>query len=231
MIDKSVSSVAPAFATGGRVRLISKGCRSRYAKFDKSTKIVKLFVMNGRHQQILDAAIAVFSRYGLRKATMGDIAEQAGISRQTLYARYANKDEIMAAAMQQISDQVCHEVRESWQPTQSLSERLDLFLDCAIVRFFEQVRQMPDASDLLTGQGDSGLSSQAMVESGKIALLIEMFEPYADVLAARGSNPSELAEFFFTTAVSFNFTARDLSHLTTLLGTLKLSALTVLGEA
>lgn len=187
-------------------------------------------MMTERHHKILDAAIAVFSRYGLRKATMGDIAEQAGISRQTLYARYANKDEIMAAAMQRIADQVCHEVTENWTETKSLSDRLDVFLERAIVRFFDQLQQMPDSSDLLTGHGEGALAAQIMAENGKIALLTRLFTPYAEVLAARGSSPRELAEFFFASASSFNFTARDLDHLTALLATLKRTTLLMLDE-
>ncbi|MEQ8306600.1 MAG: helix-turn-helix domain-containing protein [Hoeflea sp.] len=187
--------------------------------------------MTDRDHRILDAAIAVFSRYGLRKATMGDIAEQAGVSRQTLYARHSNKDEIMAAAMKLIAERVCHEVTQGWGAAQDIGERLDIFLDCAVVRFFDQIRRMPDASDILTGHGDSARAAQVAAENGKLALLSDMFAPYAAVLASRGSSPAELAEFFYATASSFNFTAQDEAHLARLLGTLKQSTLTMLGEA
>jgi AcrR family transcriptional regulator len=186
--------------------------------------------MNDRQQQILDAAIAVFSRYGLRKATMGDIAEQAGISRQTLYARYSNKEEIVSAAMELIAEQVCHEVKEGWGPARSIGERLDIFLDAAVVRFFDQVRQMPDASDLLIGSGDGAMGPQMAAEQGKIDLLTGLFDPYGEALAAKGSSPAELADFFYASASSFKFTARDGKHLESLLATLKQSVLVMLGE-
>ncbi|WP_394688410.1 TetR/AcrR family transcriptional regulator [Hoeflea sp.] len=186
--------------------------------------------MNDRQQQILDAAIAVFSRYGLRKATMGDIAEQAGISRQTLYARYSNKDEIIAAAMELIAGQVCHEVKEGWGPAQSIGERLDIFLDAAVVRFFDQVRQMPDASDLLIGNGDGVTGPQVAAEQGKIDLLTGLFDPYGKELAEKGSSPEELAEFFYASASNFKFTAHDLPQLRRLLATLKRTTMVMLGE-
>lgn len=187
--------------------------------------------MNDRQQQILDAAIAVFARYGVRKATMGDIAEQAGISRQTLYARYSNKEEIIAAAMQLIAEHVCHEVREGWGPAQSIGERIDIFLDAAVVRFFDQIRQMPDASDLLIGNGDGVTGQQAAVEQGKLNLLTGLFEPYGEVLAANGSTPQELAEFFLASASNFKFTAHDLPQLKRLLATLKRTTMVMLGES
>ena len=46
-----------------------------------------------RSTQLLDGAEAVFSRSGLRGATMEDIARQAGVAKATAYARFANKEE------------------------------------------------------------------------------------------------------------------------------------------
>ena len=186
--------------------------------------------MNDREQKILDAAIDVFSRYGVRKATMGDIAEQAGISRPTLYARFANKDEIMAAAMQLISDRVVHEVTQAWRSATTISERIDIFLDCAIVQFFDQIKQMPDSSDLMVSYWDEGTSAQHAVEQGKIDLLAGLFDERKGALTANGSSPAQLAEFFYASSSSFKFTAHDAAHLESLLATLKQSTMVMLSE-
>jgi AcrR family transcriptional regulator len=187
--------------------------------------------MNDRDQKILDAAIDVCSRYGVRKATMGDIAERAGISRPTLYARYANKEEIMAAAMQLISDRVVREVSEAWRSATTISERIDVFLDCAILRFFDQIKQMPDSSDLMVSYWDQGTAAQYAVERGKVDLLAGLFEERKDALAAKGSSPQALAEFFYASSSSFKFTAHNAAHLDSLLATLKRSTMVMLGEA
>ena len=186
--------------------------------------------MADREQKILDAAIAVFSRYGVRKATMGDIAEQAGISRPTLYARYANKDEIMAAAMQLISDRVVGEVTEAWKSAETISERIDIFLDCAIVRFFDQIQQMPNSSDLMIGAGEGVPAALHVAEKGKIGLLSGLFEPHQEALAAKGSSAAQLADFFYASSSTFKFTARDSTHLESLLATLKQCTMEMLGE-
>ncbi len=186
--------------------------------------------MNERDQKILDAAIEVFTRYGVRKATMGDIAARAGISRPTLYSRHSNKEEILAAAMQLISDRVVSEVAEAWGSVTSISQRLDIFLDCAIVRFSDQVRQMPDGIDLMTGYGNHGSSAQHLAEQGKIDLLAGLFEERKKTLAAHDVTPAELADFFYVSSASFKFTARDARHLESLLVTLKQSAMVMLGE-
>ncbi|MBC7282841.1 TetR/AcrR family transcriptional regulator [Hoeflea sp.] len=187
--------------------------------------------MSERDQQILEAAIAQFSRYGVRKATMGDIAAGAGISRQTLYARYANKAEIIDAAMRLITEKVVGQVSEAWLEAGSISEKLDIFLDYAIVRFFDQVKQMPDSIDLMTGSGDGGTSARHGAEQGKIDLLAGLFEARRDKLTANGTSPRDLADFFYQGSASFLFTARDLGHLKALLASLKRTTLMMLGES
>src|SRR5215216_6254971 len=49
---------------------------------------------NERQRQILDAAAAVIIRLGYDKATMSDIAEEAGLSRRTIYLYFKGKDEL-----------------------------------------------------------------------------------------------------------------------------------------
>jgi AcrR family transcriptional regulator len=47
---------------------------------------------------ILEAAIRVFSRQGLRKTKISDIAEEAGIGKGTVYEYFKSKDEVFAAS-------------------------------------------------------------------------------------------------------------------------------------
>ena len=54
--------------------------------------------------RILDAARAVFEQYGARRANVDDIAAEAGVSRSTLYRRYATKDELLAAVVMRETD-------------------------------------------------------------------------------------------------------------------------------
>jgi AcrR family transcriptional regulator len=54
--------------------------------------------------RLLDAAQAVFIAHGYARATMDAIAQAAGASRKTIYARYANKEEVLAAVIQRFLD-------------------------------------------------------------------------------------------------------------------------------
>jgi AcrR family transcriptional regulator len=46
--------------------------------------------------RILDAALRAMGRLGLRRLTMGDVSEQAGLSRGTIYRYFPNKETLLA---------------------------------------------------------------------------------------------------------------------------------------
>ncbi len=50
-------------------------------------------------QTILDAALAEFDRHGIRKVALDDVARRAGVSRTTIYRRFANREDLVAAVM------------------------------------------------------------------------------------------------------------------------------------
>jgi AcrR family transcriptional regulator len=52
-----------------------------------------------RRRGLLDAAVAVFARFGFRKASMDDVARAAGVSRQGLYLLFSNKEELFRRAL------------------------------------------------------------------------------------------------------------------------------------
>ncbi len=55
-----------------------------------------------RREQILVAALEVFTSYGFNKASVTDIAEAANISRPGLYLHFENKEAIYAAMLESI---------------------------------------------------------------------------------------------------------------------------------
>jgi AcrR family transcriptional regulator len=50
--------------------------------------------------QILDAAVIEFERHGFRRVALEDVARRAGVSRTTIYRRFANKDELVGAVIE-----------------------------------------------------------------------------------------------------------------------------------
>lgn len=48
---------------------------------------------------ILDAAVVEFERHGFRRVALDDVARRARVSRTTIYRRFANRDELVAAVI------------------------------------------------------------------------------------------------------------------------------------
>ena len=51
-------------------------------------------------EAILDAAVVEFERHGFRRVALDDVARRAGVSRTTIYRRFANKDELVTAVVE-----------------------------------------------------------------------------------------------------------------------------------
>lgn len=49
---------------------------------------------------ILDAALVEFEQHGFRRVALDDVARRAGVSRTTIYRRFANRDELVAAVVE-----------------------------------------------------------------------------------------------------------------------------------
>jgi AcrR family transcriptional regulator len=51
-------------------------------------------------EAILDAAIVEFEQHGFRRVALDDVARRARVSRTTIYRRFANKDDLIAAVIE-----------------------------------------------------------------------------------------------------------------------------------
>jgi AcrR family transcriptional regulator len=55
---------------------------------------------NSATEAILDAALVEFERHGFQRVALDDVARRAGVSRTTIYRRFANRDELVAAVIE-----------------------------------------------------------------------------------------------------------------------------------
>ncbi|WP_018178169.1 TetR/AcrR family transcriptional regulator [Jongsikchunia kroppenstedtii] len=74
-----------------------------------------------REQQMLDAAVKVFSANGFREASMDAIAAEADISKPMLYLYYGSKDELFGACVQREGARFFEALQPGFSP--SLKQR------------------------------------------------------------------------------------------------------------
>jgi AcrR family transcriptional regulator len=81
-------------------------------------------VVEDRREQIIDAALRVFSQKGFERTTNKDIAREAGITPGLIYHYFESKDDLLKAAIEQHSPVgLIHAL-----PEQMLNQPPDLFL-------------------------------------------------------------------------------------------------------
>ena len=86
-------------------------------------------VSEARRPQIIAAAIRVFIRKGYRKATMPEIAAEAGLSVGGVYWYFKSKDEIVAAILDRTFDEDLGALAELLAAGAPTAERLRAFVD------------------------------------------------------------------------------------------------------
>ena len=186
--------------------------------------------MNQKQVEIIEAAVATFSRYGVKRTTMGDIAEQAGVSRQTLYAFYPNKDEVLSAAIFCTADQMIQKVRNDWQRTTDLGERLDAYFNFCIIEPYEILQNMPDLKDVLNGIGSKSACASQSAYSLKAELLVEGLgnaQLSGEISEAELKN---IAAFVENSSRNFKYSVGSKHELLQLLETLKRSVIAMIGD-
>jgi AcrR family transcriptional regulator len=100
-----------------------------------------------RRTALLEAGFTTFIRFGYRKTSMDDVAREAEISRQALYAYFADKEALFRESMKHGFDKALAEVdRVLVNDEVSIDERLVQAIDAWIGRHLE--KSGTDGSDL-----------------------------------------------------------------------------------
>src|SRR6478752_1476614 len=86
-------------------------------------------------EAILDAAVVEFEQHGFRRVALDDVARRAGVSRTTIYRRFGNKDELIAAVIERenvaLFSDIANELKQAGPQSNYYVEAFTL----AIVKF------------------------------------------------------------------------------------------------
>lgn len=77
-----------------------------------------------RKNEILDAALEVFSKEGLSEASVDDVVRRSGLSKGTLYWYFKSKDRLVGALMKRFFSRELAKVRSLKDDTGSVRDRL-----------------------------------------------------------------------------------------------------------
>jgi len=185
--------------------------------------------MNDTKSRLIQASIELFSQYGVKRTSMGDIADRANVSRQTLYVNFENKDEMLAAAMKTAVNEIFASLNSQWSECDSVENVLNAYFDIAIVGTYDLLQSQPDSRDILLGVGKKSQKVSEDINKKKVKLLTEQLLPYSDQLKTSGTDVKALSQFIVSTTSSFKYSVKTKKELKGLLKTLKVSVVALVG--
>ena len=108
----------------------------------------------GSSDRILSAAENIFARFGYRRASMSQIAEEAGLTRQALYHHYPGKEALFRAVVEQLHE-LAYEAEaaaglDQEQAGAGLADILAAQIGARFRYLLECVEELPQAEELLS---------------------------------------------------------------------------------
>ena len=81
-------------------------------------------VMMDKKERIIEAAISLFARYGIRKTTIDEIARNAQVGKGTIYLYFKNKEDIFASTLRQVTTEMIEALQEAVENGTSVTAQL-----------------------------------------------------------------------------------------------------------
>ena len=100
-------------------------------------------VSEERKNQIIQAAMKVFSRQGFNEARMDDIVTESGLSKGALYWYFKSKDEIIIAILDRMFERELRSLRRLLEDERPAPERLLEFTQEAVQDLGRFLQLMP----------------------------------------------------------------------------------------
>lgn len=152
----------------------------------------------------LDPIVATFARYGLRKASMEDVARALGVSRQALYNRHGSKGDLIGWATQSlIETSLAAALASIDQPAKTLVERVVGALDAWVGYHMAALHASPHGAEIVAMLQREPSETVRAAERRLVAAMAE---------AIRFSGPGSAVSRAGSMAQALCWTARGLVH-------------------
>ena len=173
-----------------------------------------------KQEDILDAAIRVFVRYGVQRSTMGDVAKEAGVARQTLYNAFANKNEVLKGPIKLFSERSLARINAELSEGQDLGTQLAVIFEHSVVAPFLNLLESPNAADFIEGFNHAATEEIERQEERNRQVIERVLRSHRRNARPNGITTKQLSDFIQRSSSAAKHSAEDLKHLKVLLNTL-----------
>ena len=148
--------------------------------------------------KIMDAAIVCMTEKGIDKTRIGDIATVMGLSRQTIYNYFANKNVLFDAILSREAITLADRIARHIEKFPALDDKFTQAFLCAV----DEIPRNPVLSHLITSGGqfmrEVGHSRERMQAFGEL-VLYQVFATHPELQ----QDSQEICEFLSRNIISF----------------------------
>lgn len=130
--------------------------------------------------RLLDAAESCFSRFGIGKTTVADIAKEAHVSRATVYRYFAGRDAVVSGVILRETDRYLRRIRPKVESQPDLGAAILEFVEVTV-----RAARRDETVGLLFNS-DEALNSGGIIEGTSVALFEMVDAFFESVFSARG---------------------------------------------
>nr|WP_321454823.1 TetR/AcrR family transcriptional regulator [uncultured Cohaesibacter sp.] len=146
-------------------------------------------------EKVILASKELISRYGYTRTSMTDVAKHSGLSRQTVYAVFANKEDLYAETAYYVFKEHLTEAREAIMHCTSLRDQLGVYFKHMVVKPYLFLQQHPDAQMLWNDAEMKNHPAITKLKQEHRQFLAELFIPYTKYIGIAGQSPANMADF------------------------------------
>ncbi len=183
--------------------------------------------MTEREILIINAATKLFLRYGVKRTGMKDIADEADVSRQTLYKTFPNKAAVLKGTIRLMAERAIDRIETDMCKVSDLGGKLDVIFKHVAIEHFDLLNSSPNAGDILSGFNET---SQEELEAGakrNTKLIARIMSPYREAVEGNCLTVDQLADFVQRSVSAAKYNATSRKHLFSMLAVLRVSVLKV----
>ena len=186
--------------------------------------------MEERATKIVDAAIRLFIRYGVKRTNMNDIAQEAEVARQTLYNSFSNKEAVLQATIKLLTDRAIAQIEYELEGVSDLGDQLDVVFKHIAVEPFDLLKSAPNSEEIVSGFNASSQQELAAAAERNAAIIKRLIIPAKRAIENNGLTVDQFADFVQRSAAGAKYSANNRKHLLKLLSALKIAALKVTND-
>lgn len=102
-----------------------------------------------KRARLLEGARTVFARYGFKRASMADIAVEAGVSRPALYLWFRSKQDVLRSLAEQLRDLALAGAAAGWKDDANFAANLEAMILGRDLDFFQLLHASPHGAEIM----------------------------------------------------------------------------------